>query len=57
MFLKIFLHNWDFVKVILKLSFFNWYILRENCFETTRPNLDMLSNVYELHGVLDASKC
>ena len=57
LFLKYFLNNWNFIKVISKPSFTNWHVLQEKYFEATRPILDTLSNVYKLYGVLDASRC
>ena len=33
LFLKYFLNNWNFIKVILNPSFINWKGLRENCYK------------------------
>ena len=57
LFLKRFLNNWDFIKVILKPDFADWHVLKKNCFDAARPVLDTLSNVYELHGALDTGWC
>ena len=43
--------------MILKINFFDWYMLRENMFEAARPIWDTFVNVYGLHSVLDASRC
>ena len=43
--------------MILKISFADWHMLQGNPFEATRPAWDTFVNVYDLHGVLDASRC
>ena len=43
--------------MILKIGFANWNILREKLFEAARPVLGLFLDMYDLHGVLDASRC
>ena len=42
--------------MILKIGFADWHILREKSFEA-RPILVLFMDMYDLHAVLDASKC
>ena len=57
LFLKCFLNNWNFLKVISKPGFVYWNILQENWFETIRPVLDIIFYIYALNAILDVSKC
>ena len=41
--------------MISKTNLANWHVLRGKSFEAVRPILGMFFNVYDLHGVLDAS--
>ena len=43
----------DFQKLVLTICTF----YKKNHFEAARPVLDMLFNMYDLHGVLDANRC
>ena len=43
--------------MILKINFADWHVLREKSFEAARLVLGMFLYVYDLHGVLDASRC
>ena len=42
--------------MILKIDFAYWHLVRGKSFEIARPVLDMFFDVYDLHGILDASK-
>ena len=41
----------------LKPSFIDLQILREKSFEVAKPVLGMFLDVYDMHDVLDASRC
>ena len=43
--------------MISKTGFTDLYVFRENCFEAASLVLDMSFDVYDLHGVLYASRC
>ena len=43
--------------MILKIDFAIWHVLQGKLFEAVRPVLGMFFDVYNLHGVLDASSC
>ena len=43
--------------MVVKIGFSDWHILREKLFEVARPVLGMFLDMYDLYGVLDASRC
>ena len=53
---KCFLNNWNFIKIILKLGFANWHVLREICFRLLGLFLDTSFEIYVLHKDFDISR-
>ena len=43
--------------MVVKIGFSDWHILREKSFEVAWLILGMFLDVYDLHRVLDSSRC